>query len=919
MATSVDAIAGQLLQAQEHYQAGRLGEAEAGFRAVAEANPQQTEAWFWLALTADQLGRPLDSVSYYERVLALDPKSAEAYGNLGSVLLKLGRYEEAIAQHRQSLELIPDNAKAHYNLAIALYEHNQVDEAIGYYQRAIELLPEYANAHHNLGMALYRQGRNAEAIEQYRAAIALEPNHASARNSLGVALYQAKQVDEAIEQYQEAIALQPNYVNAYDNLGIALKQQGNLAEAAENFQKAIALRPTYANAYINLGNTMRDLNRYQEAIAYCQEAVRLAPTNADAHNTYGCVLVDLARFSEAIACYEAAIAHRPDFADAHLNLGIILLQIGDFRRGFQEYHWRWQTKQCPDLRYTQALWDGADLGGKTILLTAEQGFGDTIQFARYAPLVAQRGGRVVIACQKPLLRLLGTIPGVTYCADRDRDNVEIHTHAPLLELPYILGTTVDTIPSQVPYVFPPRDTAIQLTAPEPTRLKIGFVWATNPTNSTASKRSCPLAQFLTLLDIPHITLYSLQKDVTEADAESLPDHPHCQNLAPQLKDFADTAAAIAQLDLVITVDTSVAHLAGALGKPTWTLLPHVADWRWLTQREDNPWYPTMRLFRQNQPGDWAELFSRVRQALRDELAKPQPLVDIVPVSPQPSPTLPDRPHAAPSVPSLGGPVPTLELPGFNRIKPCRHGVLLYQISDLQVGRSLDLYGEWLESDVNLFQSLVQLGHTVVEVGAGIGAQTIVLAKIVGLNGKVFAIEPQRLTFQTLCANLALNSISNTYSYQVALGESPSFLPLPQLQQTLMTRPSPGGEVVEQVQIATLDSFGIPQCRLLKLAVGPMLAAVLHGGMQTLQRCQPIVYINNHDPIALESQTPLGPALLQLRSLGYALYAHRPPLFNAHNFSQNARDVFPGLTQHNILAFPATLNITVNGLTAIALD
>jgi len=930
MTTSVDAIAAQLLQAQAHYQAGRFAEAEAGFRAVVEAKPQQTEAWFWLALTVDQLGRPADSVSYYEHVLALDPQSAEAHGNLGSVFLKLGRYEAAIAHHRQSLELIPDNAKAHYNLAIALYEHNQVDEAITYYQRAIELMPEYANAHHNLGMALYRQGQTPEAIAAYRTAIELEPNHASARNSLGVALYQANQVTEAIEQYRAAIALQPGYVNAYDNLGIALKQQGNLAEAAENFQKAIALRPGYANAYVNLGNTMRDLHRYQEAIAYCQEAVRLAPTNADAHNTYGCVLVDLSRFTEAIACYEAAIAHRPDFADAHLNLGIILLQIGDFQRGFQEYHWRWQTKQCPDLRYTQALWDGAELGGKTILLTAEQGFGDTIQFARYAPLVTKRGGRVVIACQKPLLRLLATIPGVTYCADRDRDNVEIHTHAPLLELPYILGTTLATIPAQVPYIFPPHDTDIHLTAPAQTRLKIGFVWATNPTNSTASKRSCPVAHFLGLLDLPEVALYSLQKDVTEADAALLPDHPHFQALAPQLTDFADTAAAIAQLDLVITVDTSVAHLAGALGKPTWTLLPHVADWRWLTDRDDSPWYPTMRLFRQSQPGDWAELFSRVRQALEAELAKPHPLADVIPLSPQTvsltSPKEPQLPQIVPTVPissSALPPAPPFDLPGFNRIKPCRHGVFLYDVSDLRVGRSLDLYGEWLESNVNLFQSLVQLGHTVVEIGAGIGAETVVLAKIVGLNGKVFAIEPQRMTFQTLCANLALNSITNTYSYQVAIGETPGFIPASQLQRQLQPSLRAGAgptlTQVEQVQVAVLDSFGIPQCRLLKLAVGPMLEAALQGALQTLERCQPIVYIANNDAIALEPRTPLGPALLRLRSLGYALYAHQPPLYNANNFRQNSHNVFTGITQHNVLAFPSTLNITVNGLAAIALD
>ncbi|MEX0270975.1 tetratricopeptide repeat protein [Leptolyngbyaceae cyanobacterium UHCC 1019] len=919
--TASDTIAAQLLQAQQHYQSGNLAEAEATYRQIVQHDPRQVEALFWLALLADQAGRTQDSVNYYEQVLAIQPNSAEAHGNLGSVLLKLGKVEGAIAHHRRALALMPDNAKAHYNLAIALYEQKQDLEAIDLYRQAIAVQPDYANAHHNLGMALYRQGKPEEAIACYRQAVQREPNHASAHNSLAVALYQQNKLDEAIEHYRQAIAIHPGYVNAHDNLGIALKQQGKLEEAATHFQRAIAFNPSYANAYINLGNAMRELGRFNEAIAYCQESIRLQPNNADAYNTYGCVLVDLARFKDAIACFEDAVRLRPDFADAHLNMGIILLQIGEFRRGFEEYHWRWKTKQCPDLRYTQALWTGEDLHGKVILLTAEQGFGDTIQFARYAPLVAARGGEVIIACQKPLLRLLSTVPGVSRCVDRDKENIDIHTHAPLLELPYILGTTTDTIPANVPYLSPPDQTTIRLAVPPDTRLKIGIVWATNPSNSTSGKRSCSLSHFLSLLEVPGIALYSLQKEQPATD-RALLNIPRLQDLQDQLTDFADTACAIAQLDLIITVDTAVAHLAGALGKPTWTLLPHVADWRWLSNRDDNPWYPTMRLFRQNQPAAWEDLFAQVAAALQQELARPYPLIKESNLSisktqnsklktQNSKPTPADSPQAKTQNPIINSPPapPILSLSGFNRIRQCRHGMMMFNVSDLGIGRSLDLYGEWTESAVSLFQSLVQLGNTVVEVGTDIGAHTVFFAKTVGLQGKVIAIEPLRMQFQMLCANLALNSITNTHSYPIALGETTGFLPLNAIAKPAATQtfPTANNAPKEQVQVATLDSFGIAQCRLLKLNVAEMTLPVLRGASQTLQRCQPALYL-------VELAEPLDTAITEyLSSLGYDLYWHRPPLYSPHNFTQTSRNVFGNQSQSNMLGFQHTQNITVNGL------
>jgi tetratricopeptide (TPR) repeat protein len=647
-----------LTTAQQHFQAGRLIEAAALYEKILQRQPQHLEALTWLALIAERSNKLAESAAYYEQILAIQPNSAQAHGNLGAVLCRQGQMTAAIAHQQRALELLPDSADAHYNLGVVLFEAGQVESAITHYQQAIALNPHYANAHNNLGVALCRIGQRTTAIAHYRQAVTLNPNHANAHNNLGVALFQARELEQAINHYRQAIAIKSDYFNVYDNLGTALKEQGKLDEAIASYQhaialapgyasaydnlgtvyqdqgkladaiahyrQAIALNPNYANPYNNLGAALKEQGKLDEAIACCETAIRLQPDHADAHNNYGSTLVEQGRWQTAIAHFEQAIRYKPNLASAHLNLGIVLLMLGEFQRGFVEYHWRWQTRQCPPLRYQNALWDGSDLRGKTILLTAEQGFGDTIQFARYAAIVAQQGGRVIMSCPKPLLRLLASLPGVERCVDRDRVDVQTHLHVPLLDLPMILGTRLETIPAEIPYLFalepfqfPPPAAATQAGC------KIGIVWASNPANSTSSKRSCPLSHFLQLAEIPGVRLYSLQKDCSESDRASLA-QTSVTDLRAQLHDFADTAAAIAQLDLVISVDTAVAHLAGAIGKPVWTLLPAVADWRWLLDREDTPWYPTMRLFRQPQPGDWEAVFARVTAALRSELAQPTP-------------------------------------------------------------------------------------------------------------------------------------------------------------------------------------------------------------------------------------------------------------------------------------------------------
>ncbi|PSB32470.1 FkbM family methyltransferase [Stenomitos frigidus] len=971
----------QLTAAHQQYQAGQVAEAEALYHQVLEQHPEQIAALTWLALIADQAGRPEESVGYYDRLLTVQP-SAEAHSNLGTLLCRLGRIqeaiahqqqavvlkpnqpetqynlgvilnqagqvEEAIAQYRQVLTLEPNYGAAHNNLAMALYKQGKVEEAIAHYQQAVTLNPSHVNAHNGLGVALFRQGLVEQAIEHYERAIALQPDSFSAYNNLGTALQRQGKLEEAAGYYRQALELKPDYASAHDNLGTVLQEQGQVDEAIVYYRRALALDPTLANAYNNLGSALQAQGKLEEAIASCLKAIQLQPDHADAHNNYASGLVDQGKFETAIEHYRQAIHYSLDHANAHLNLGIVLLLLGDLKQGFEEYHWRWQSRQCSSLRYPNALWDGSDLQGKVILLTAEQGYGDTIQFARYASLVAQRGGHVVIACQKPLLRLLNTIPGIDRCVDRENVDVQTNVHAPLLDLPLLLGTTLENIPGDVPYLSPASDFKLpvvdrslnasdhQGTPGAHPPFKVGIVWAANPDSSTSGRRSCALDQFLALLELPGVALYSLQKNPSEADLVRLAAQATVQDLHTQLHDFADTAAAIAQLDLVISVDTAVAHLAGALGKPVWTLLANVADWRWLRDRDNTPWYPTMRLFRQEQDGDWDGVFERVAEALRSVVGQQAEGAgevggaegaEEVPILPAPQPASPSDSPFQLKTPSPHTPHPTPHTPsplppnGFNRLQVCRHGTFLYNRNDLYIGRSLELYGEWSEGEVALFQPLIRAGDVVVEVGANIGTHTVFFAKAVGAQGSVLAIEPQRIVYQTLCANLALNSLTNVHGYAIALGEAPGFAQIPaldyhqlnnyggvSLSQHDRSQKAAGEQAVgERVQIATLDSFALPQCRLLKIDVEGMELAALKGATETIQRCQPILYLEN------DRQDKAAALIQYLVELGYELYWHCPPIYNPNNFLQNPQNVFGNTISVNMLGLLPGHRLAIEGL------
>jgi Flp pilus assembly protein TadD len=472
------------------------------------------------------------------------------------------------------------------------------------------------------GIAHHNQGNLEEAISCYRQALYLQPDNVDARSNLGVALQHQGRLDEALACYYEALRFRPDHAIGHNNIGSVLQLQGKMEEAIRYYREAIRLLPDYAEAHKNLGTALGNLGRFDDAIASYREAVRLQPDFAEAHKNLGNALKDQREVKEALACYHEALRLQPDYAEAHAARALANLLAGNFEEGWPEYEWRWhcQAHGTPAL-FARPRWDGSRLEGRTILIFAEQGLGDIIQFIRYAPLVKQYGGTVVFASHQALGRLLRSCPGIDRLTVEGEELPPFDMQAPLLSVPGIVGTTLATIPASVPYLAADRDLVRQWREElAPVRgLKVGIAWQGAPGFPSDRLRSIPLRYFAALGQVGSVQFYSLQKhhglDQLPEVAGRLPLVDLSSRLDVAAGPFMDTAALMKSLDLIITCDTALAHLAGALAVPVWTVLSFAADWRWLLDREDSPWYPTMRLFRQKRPGDWAEVFERVTAAL----------------------------------------------------------------------------------------------------------------------------------------------------------------------------------------------------------------------------------------------------------------------------------------------------------------
>ena len=564
------------------------------------------------------LMRYREALDSYDAALALKPSFPQALYNRGNALLALGCHNEAIQSYEAALSLKSDYAAALSNRGNALQALHRHAEALESYDRALFLKPDYAEALNNRGGALHALQRHTEAIESYDKAVSLEPGYIEALNNRGVVLRALGRHSEAIESFDRALSLDPVCVQALFDRGVALQALERHSEAIESYDKVLSIKPASPEALNNRGFALQGLLRPAEALACVDEALLLKPDYADALTNRGRALHALGRYSQALESLERAVAVQPDHADAQLNKSLLLLLLGKLDAGFALYEWRWKASGAPaEPQSTKPLWLGQeDVAGKRLLLHSEQGFGDTIQFSRYATALASAGATVILDVPRELKGLLRTVEGATEVVAKGDEPLHYDLHCPLLSVPLACKTVLETIPSATPYLKAEDEWLAKWSAKlgVTRQMRIGLAWSGSALHRNDTNRSIPLAALSTLFSLP-IDWICLQNEIRDADRAALLRLPTLRHFEEEIEDFSDAAALAELCDLVISVDTAVAHLAGALGRPLWLLLPFAPDWRWMIEREDSPWYPTARLFRQPADADWTRVVDRVRREL----------------------------------------------------------------------------------------------------------------------------------------------------------------------------------------------------------------------------------------------------------------------------------------------------------------
>jgi tetratricopeptide (TPR) repeat protein len=576
---------------------------------------------FAVGLHFHQVGRFHEAEQVYRHILTAEPQHADSLHLLGVVAFQTNRLELAQANILRAIELRGNEPSFHSNLGNVYKAQGKLDDAIASYRRALELNPNLAEALNNLGAALQAQEKVNEAVACYRRAVELQPNHSGPQSNLGAALHDLGRYEEAVQCYRRALEINPLDAATHSNLGNTLRAQEDLERAAASYRRALELKPDYAVAYNNLGNVLQSLGRLDEAVACLKRALKLKPDYSEAHTNLGTAFAIERRFDDAFACYARALALNPDSVYAHFARSMLNLLLGDFERGWPEYEWRAKTDLATQRQFPRPVWDGTPIGGKIIFLYSEQGFGDTIQFVRYAAEIKKQHPHATVILESPraLLPLLSRCPFIDQLIGCGEPLPAFDLHAPLLSVPGIVKTSLGNIPAEIPYLFADRALVEgwRKRLERVPGIKIGINWRGRP---LTRRRDLPLQSFKALAELPRVTLISLQKgtgreELIAAQAAGFPVIDLGDDFDEAGGAFMDTAAVMMNLDLVITSDTAIPHLAGALGVPVWLGLPFVPDWRWLVDRPDSPWYPTMRLFRQQKQGDWTKVFDEIAAAL----------------------------------------------------------------------------------------------------------------------------------------------------------------------------------------------------------------------------------------------------------------------------------------------------------------
>lgn len=637
------------------HQAGQVQAAYAIYRQALHTDPQNAAALSLLGAACINLKKWDEAAAHLQEAIRLEPNHLSAHDNLGVLLAKQGRMTEAVESFRRAAAISPNNPQTHLNLAAALERAGDTPGAIESYRAAAHLDPNSQRAHREAAKLLTAAGRMTEAVPHLRQVARAKSQDPEVRFNFAAALAQAGQIAEAIAAYGEVLQLKPDSAEALVNLAQLHIERRDYTAAVDAAQQAIALRPLFAEAYLNLASALAALKRNDEARTALDQCLRLKPELGQAHNNLGNLLAGEGHFAEAEAEYrraqqlnpasaqspynlgiavlrqgrvaeslrhfEEALALAPQYAEAHHNWASALLLLGRYTEGLSEYEWRFQSRDFPAFRPRWPIWDGASPAGKTIVLVSEQGLGDTLEFIRYAQPLSELGARVIVECPAALHPILARTPGVSQWITAADAAPAADGCVPLLSMPHRMRTTLETIPAGVPYIFA-DDARVEAWRDEIRaydKLRVGIAWQGNPQAPYDSERSVPLAEFAPLAALAGVQLFSLQKGEGSEQLDAVAREWNIVDFGARLDAtggaFMDTAAIMQHLDLVITSDTSMAHLAGGLGMPTWLALNLVPDWRWLLEREDSPWYPTLRLYRQRTMGDWSEVFARMAAEL----------------------------------------------------------------------------------------------------------------------------------------------------------------------------------------------------------------------------------------------------------------------------------------------------------------
>ena len=578
-----------------------------------------------LAFSHYDSGRLLKAEQLCRLVLRKLPGQVDAMQLLGTVLNQTGQYAEAVQLFREAIRRAPGHAHLHNNLGISLHRLEKPDEAVSEFRRALEIRPDFAKAHNNLGVTLMKTGRMDEAVAACKEAIRLHGDYKQAYNNLGLALKKKGELENAVSSYERALSLDPEYAEALSNLGMALIAQGKLKEAAANLQKAVSLVPNSAEFHNNLGVLHNRQGRFEEAVAACEKAIAMRPEYVEAHNNLGTALMELERFPEANAAFERTIAIDPECAEAHHNRSLVLLLSGRFKEGWEEYEWRWRNEgfSTPLRPFSQEWWNGSIEGVGRLLVWAEQGIGDEVQFSGLIRNIVSQGIDVVVECDRRLVPLLQRSFRGTTVLERSNPpapllkDPSIIRQIPMVSIPHVLGLSPNSMSFQNPFLVPDEEKRDRFRSEykrDGYHVLVGISWRSG-NRQEGQKRSIGLEHWGPIFKVAGARFVNLQYGECSGDLEAAYKQFGVEVLkdekADPLRDLESFAAQMAALDLVISVDNSTVHFAGALGIEVWTMLPTVPDWRWGLEGDRTRWYPTMRLFRQEQSRKWEPVITRV--------------------------------------------------------------------------------------------------------------------------------------------------------------------------------------------------------------------------------------------------------------------------------------------------------------------